>query len=97
MRVKSIRITDEIERAMKYISKMEKIEESQSLRKLARIGLEYYVARAYEDGKLTLREACEILNLSLMETMNLFLDIGIKGNIKAKEAYECLGMHLKDI
>jgi len=90
MKVKSIRITDELEKAVDCLSKMEKIEASQSLRKLAKIGFEYYIARAYEQGRLTLREASEVLNLTLLETLNLFLDLGITGNINSKKTYECL-------
>ncbi|OGF61963.1 MAG: hypothetical protein A2Y62_20790 [Candidatus Fischerbacteria bacterium RBG_13_37_8] len=90
MKVKSVRLTDELEKAVELVSKMEKIEASQSLRKIAKIGFEYYIARAYEKGRLTLREAAEMLNLTLIETLNLFLEIGITGNIDSKKTYECL-------
>ncbi len=42
MKVKSIRIPDDIDQAINYVSQLEKIEKTQSLRKLARIGFEYY-------------------------------------------------------
>jgi hypothetical protein len=52
MIVKSLRIPEDIEKAIEYVARSEKIEKSQSLRKLTRIGFECYVARSYEQGKL---------------------------------------------
>jgi len=37
MKVKSIRIPDDIDQAINYVSQLEKIEKTQSLRKLAKI------------------------------------------------------------
>ena len=45
MKVKSMRIPDDIDQAIDYVSQTEKIEKAQSLRKLARLGFEYYVAK----------------------------------------------------
>ncbi len=69
---------------------MEKTEKTQSLRKLARFGFENYVARAYRDGRLSLREAAGLLQLSLSETMDVFEQMGIKGNIGAQEVLSSL-------
>lgn len=90
MRVKSLRIPEDMDKAIEYVAKSEKIEEAQSLRKLARIGFEYYVAKSYEKGKITLREMGELLNLSLYETIELLTEMGIKGNIRAKDVVESL-------
>ena len=38
MNVKSIRIPEEIERAIDYVARSEKLEKNSSLRKLARLG-----------------------------------------------------------
>ena len=40
MKVRSMRIPEDIDRAIKYVSNAEKIENTQSLRKLARLGFE---------------------------------------------------------
>jgi hypothetical protein len=90
MRVKSFRIPEDLDKAIEYVAKSEKIEEAQSLRKLTRMGFEYYVAKSYERGKLTLREAAEPLSLTLSETIDHLAEIGIKGNIKAKDVMESL-------
>ena len=76
---------EDIEQAIEYVSKMEKVEKTQSLRKLARVGFESYVAKAYREGKVTLREASSLLKLTLSETIDLLLQMGIKGNIRAKD------------
>jgi len=47
--------------------------------------LEAYIARLYERGELTLREAAARLDLDLIETMDLLLDYGVKGNLRAKD------------
>lgn len=90
MKVKSVRIPEDIDRAIEYVAKSEKLEKTQSLRKLAKMGFEYYVAKSYERGNLTLRESAELLNLTLSETIDLLLEMGVKGNIKAKDVMESL-------
>jgi predicted HTH domain antitoxin len=61
-----------------------------TLRKLTKMGFEVYVAKLYERGKLTLREAANLLHLNLMETIDLLSEMGVKGNIKAKDVIESL-------
>ena len=90
MKVKSIRIPEEIDKAIEYVARSEKLEKTSSLRKLTRMGFEVYVAKSYERGKLTLREAADLLNLTLMETIDLMGEMGIKGNIRSKDVLEAL-------
>ena len=90
MKVKSIRIPEEIDKAIEYVAQSEKLEKTSSLRKLTRMGFEVYVAKSYERGKLTLREAADLLNLTLMETIDLLGEMGIRGNIRAKDVMEAL-------
>jgi len=90
MKVKSIRIPEDIDKAIDYVARSEKLEKTSSLRKLARMGFEYYVAKSYENRKLTLREAAALLNLTLSETIDLFSEMGCKGNIRAKDVMESL-------
>jgi predicted HTH domain antitoxin len=90
MKVKSIRMPEEIDKAIEYVARSEKLEKTNSLRKLTRMGFEVYVAKAYERGKLNLREAADLLNLTLMETIDLLGEMGIKGNIRAKDVMEAL-------
>ncbi len=90
MNVKSLRIPEDIEKAIEYVARSEKIEKSQSLRKLTRIGFECYVARSYEQGKLTLREAARLLKLPLSDTMDILSEMGVKGNIRSRDVLESL-------
>ena len=90
MKVKSLRIPEEIDQAIDYVARSEKLEKTSSLRKLTRMGFEVYVAKLYERGKLTLREAANLLHLNLMETIDLLSEMGVKGNIKAKDVMESL-------
>lgn len=85
-----MRIPDDIDQAINYVSQLEKIEKAQSLRKLARIGFEYYVAKSYKEGRITLRDASDLLKLSLSETIDLLAEMGVKGNIRAADVYASL-------
>jgi len=85
MKVRSMRIPEDIEQAIEYVFRIEKVEKAQSLRKLARVGFESYVAKAYKEGSVTLREASSLLKLTLSETIDLLVEMGVKGNIRAKD------------
>lgn len=76
--------------AIEIVEKEEKIEESTAMRKLIRIGFETYIGSLYKQGKVTLRQAAKLLNLSQIEAMNLFLDAGIKGNLDASDVMTSL-------
>jgi hypothetical protein len=90
MKIRSIRIPEDIEKALAFVARSEKLEETQSLRKLTRLGFEFYAAKSYEKGRLTLRELSELLNLTLSETIELLNEIGVKGNIRARDVLESL-------
>jgi len=85
MKTKSLRIPKDMISAIELVEKEEKIEESTAMRKLMRIGFETYVGNLYKQGKVTLREAARLLNMSQIEAMNIFLDAGIKGNLDASD------------
>jgi len=82
-----MRIPEDIDQAIDYVAQQEKIEKSQSLRKLARLGFESFVARNYRDGRISLRKAAELLNLNLSETIDLLCEAGVKGNIRASDLF----------
>ena len=89
MKVKSMRIPEDIDQAINYVSQLEKIEKTQS-KKLARLGFEYYVAKNYRDGRISLRNAADLLNLNLSETIDLLAEAGVKGNIRASDVLASL-------
>lgn len=90
MQTKSIRIPDDMLTAIGFVERTEHIEESTAVRKLIRVGLETYTARLYEQGQLTLREAAGRLGLDLVETMDLMLDHGVRGNLNAADVLESI-------
>ena len=90
MKVRSVRIPEEIDKAIDYVARSEKLEKTSSLRKLTRMGFELYVAKSYERGKLTLREAADLLQMNMIEALDLLSEMGVKGNIKTKDIMEGL-------
>ncbi len=90
MKVRSMRIPDDIEQALTYVSQSDKILKTQSLRKLTRLGFECYVTKSYREGKITLRDASGLLKLTLSETIDLLSEMGVKGNIRASDVLASL-------
>jgi len=90
MKVRSMRIPEDIEQALTYVSKSEKIVKTQSLRKLTRLGFECYVTKNYREGRITLRDTSELLKLTLSETIDLLAELGVTGNIRASDVLESL-------
>lgn len=90
MKVRSMRISEDIDQAIEYVSRAEKIEKAQSLRKLARLGFEQYVVKRYQEGKITLRDASQLLKLTLSQTIDLLMEMGVKGNIRASDVMASL-------
>lgn len=90
MKIKSIRMPDELMDAVEMVEKEEKVEEATAIRKLLKIGYETYVANMYRFGKLSLAEASRLLSLTQIETLELFLDKGIKGNLDTADAMHSL-------
>ena len=78
MKVRSMRIPEDIEHALTYVSQSEKIVKTQSLRKVTRLGFEYYVTKSYREGRITLRDASKLLKLTLSETIDLLAEMGAK-------------------
>lgn len=90
MKVKSIRIPPDIEHAIDFLSKAEKIDSTQSFRKLARIGFENYIVRLYEQGKLSIREVAAELDLTISEALDMISAMGVRGNIKAADVLQSI-------
>jgi len=85
MKVKSIRIPQDIEHAVDFLSKIEKIDSTQSFRKLARIGFENYIAKLYENGKLSIRDVSSELGVPISEAIDMLSEMGVKGSIRAAD------------
>ncbi len=85
MGVRSVRITEDIERAIRYVARRDDSEQAQSLRKLARMGFEAYVAGEYRAGEVTLRESAKLLGLGIWDVMDVMQRLGVGGNVTAEE------------
>jgi predicted HTH domain antitoxin len=76
--------------AVALVEKEEKIEETTAIRKLIAIGFETYVAERYRSGKVSLADASRLLGLNQIETLQLFSDHGIKGNLDTDDIMSSL-------
>lgn len=90
MKTKSIRMPDELLDAVALVEKEEKIEETTAIRKLIAIGFETYVAERYRSGRVSLAVASRLLGLNQIETLHLFSEHGIKGNLGTDDIMQSL-------
>lgn len=84
MSVRSIRISEDIEAAIRYVAERDHAEQAQSLRKLARMGFEAYVAREYRAGEVSLRQAADLLGVTLWDALDRLAALGATGNASAE-------------
>ena len=84
MSVRSIRISEDIEAAIRYVAERDHAEQAQSLRKLARMGFEAYVAREYRAGEVSLRQADDLLGVTLWDALDRLAALGATGNASAE-------------
>ena len=83
MSVRSIRISEDLETAIRYVAEREHAERAQSLRKLARMGFEAYIAGQYRAGEVSLRQAAGLLGVTLWDTLDRLAALGATGNTTA--------------
>lgn len=76
-----IRINSRLRWPCSLVEKEEKVEEATAIRKLIRIGYETYVANMYRIGKRSLADSSRLLGLTQIETLELLLEKGVKGNL----------------
>jgi len=84
MSVRSIRISDDIETAIRYVAEREHAEQAQSLRKLARMGFVAYIADEYRAGEVSLRQAADLLGVTLWDALDRLAALGATGNASAE-------------
>ena len=95
MRAKAIRLPDNLLDAVKFAEKREELDEPTTLRKFLRLGAEKYVADSYARGGISLREAAKVLDLTTREALELFMDMGITGNVDADKALKAISFARK--
>ena len=90
MITKSIRMPEDILEAIAIVGREEKIEETTAIRKLIKIGDETYISDMYKAGKLSLAEISRRLDMNQIETLELLLSRGIKGNLDTADVVRSL-------
>lgn len=90
MKAKALRLPDNLLDAVKFAEKKEKLDEPTTLRKFLRLGAEKYVGDSYARGDISLREAANVLDMTVRETLELFWDMGITGNIDADKTLKAI-------
>jgi len=79
---KTTRLPTALVKAIKYRTKKEKVDESTALRQLLHQGVQAYTVQLYVEGRMTLREAAELNDISVREMLDILSDHGITGNIQ---------------
>jgi len=82
--VRSVRISEDLETAIRYVAERDHAEQAQSLRKLARLGFEAYVAGQYRAGEVSLRQSASLLGLTLWDALDRLAALGATGNATAE-------------
>ncbi len=90
MKAIAIRLPQELLDAVEYTGKKEKLDEPTALRKLLKLGAERYVGELYKRGDISLRDASAALGITVRETLELMLDMGISGNVGAELSLKSL-------
>ncbi len=88
----SIRPTEEIERKLERLIRIEKSERSALVRRILNIGLEEelkkHAIELFRDKKVSLAKAAEIADISVREMMDLIKEKGISLHISIEEIRE---------
>lgn len=90
MKAKALRLPDNLLDAVKFAEKKEKLDEPTTIRKFLKLGAERYISSQYAEGKVSLREAAKVLDIPLRDALELFWEMGISGNVGARETFRAL-------
>jgi hypothetical protein len=88
MRTRTLRLPDDLEKAVREVGTTERIEEATAMRKLLRMGYEVFIAEQYRAGRVSLRSAAHRMGISMSETMDAFQRLGIQGNATADDTLQ---------
>lgn len=83
--VKSLRIPDDLLRAIRDRAKRERLDESAAIRQLIGLGAAEHAVRLYRDGAATLNEAAEVAGVTPRDMIDLLLDHGVRGNVTLEQ------------
>lgn len=78
---KTTRVPENLIKVIEYRVNKEGLDESTVIRQLIQMGVKQYISQLYRKGELSLREASELLGVSVRETLEILWNEGVKGNI----------------
>lgn len=93
--VKTIRLPEDLARAISHRARLENVDESTAIRQLLTIGVKDYAVKLYREGKMSLNEAANLANVTVREMIDLLLDRGVKGNIRADQQKKAIDFVIK--
>ena len=82
MAIKTVRLPEELLRAVRKRAKLEGLDESTAIRQLIDQVVKDYCVKLYHGGKVTLSEAAEFANVSVREMLDILFDHGVRGNVR---------------
>ena len=76
------------------IMKKDGLDEENAMKKIINLGIRDYVIELYKDGEISIREAAEILQLNLRQTLEV-LEQKVGGNVSRDEELKALNFARK--
>jgi len=93
--IKTVRISEKLLKVIKHRAKIEGVNESTAIRQLISIGAKNYAVDLYRNGKITLKEASELVDVTVREMIDILLDRGVKGNVRIDQQKKAIEYVLK--
>jgi len=93
--IKTVRISEKLLKVVKHRAKIEGVDESTAIRQLISIGAKNYAVDLYRNGKITLKEASELVDVTVREMIDILLDRGVKGNVRIDQQKKAIEYVLK--
>jgi len=95
MTPKTTRIPKNLLKVIEFRVNNEGLDESTVIRQLLHLGVKQYISQLYKEGKLSLREASELLGTPIRETLEILWQEGVKGNILVSTQLKALELTRK--
>ena len=93
--LKTTRVPENLMKVIEYRVNKEGLDESTVIRQLIQLGVRQYISQLYKESELSLREASELLGVSLRETLEILWKEGVKGNILVSTQQKALKLARK--
>ena len=92
---KTTRVPKNLIKVIEYRVNKEGLDESTVIRQLLQLGVKQYISQLYKEGELSLREASELLGVTVRETLETLWKEGVKGNILVSTQQKALELTRK--